>query len=345
MPFAARVRARTSVYVACARSNDIAIYGFDPAGDGLRHAGGLDIPGAITPLVVDAARGVLYAGVRDRPAALGFAIDPASGALSPRGNTPLDDPPMDLALDASGRFLLSASYAGSAFAVNALDGNGGIGASIERTPTPPKAHATRTAAANRFLFVTALGADAVLHYRFDAATGRTAANAIPHVAATPGSGPRHIAIHPRGDTVYVNGELDGSVMSFALDAVSGCLRPLRRASMLPEPRPADPWAADLALHPGGDFLFASERRSSTLTAFDLRGEPGALRRIVTLATETQPRALALDPAGAHLFAAGEVSNHLTVYAIEPATGELNARQRVATGEKPVWIACVAVPPT
>jgi 6-phosphogluconolactonase len=341
---AARVPARTVVFVACARSDEIVRYGFDPDRDGLRPAGSVGVPGGITPLVVDPVRRVLYAGLRDQPAAVSFTIDPAGGGLSPRGRVPLDDAPMDLALDASGRFLLSASYAGSTFAINAVDGGGGIGPSIERTPTPPKAHAIRTAAANRFLFVTALGADAVLQYRFDAATGRTSANAVPQANATPGSGPRHLAVHPRGDIVYVNGELDGSVMSFALDAVSGALRPLQRSSMLPDPPPEEPWAADLALHPGGAFLFASERRSSTLASFDLRGEPGALRRIATLVTETQPRALAIDPAGAHLFAAGEISNHVTVYAIDQQTGELTARQRVATGAKPVWIACAAFPP-
>jgi 6-phosphogluconolactonase (cycloisomerase 2 family) len=81
----------------------------------------------------------------------------------------------------------------------------------------------------------------------------------------------------------------------------------------------------------------SERRGNTLTVFDLRGKPGALRRQESIDTEEQPRSFAIDPRGGWLVLAGEKSHHAIVNAIDPSTGSLAARGRYPVGAKPTWV--------
>jgi 6-phosphogluconolactonase len=336
---------QTIVYVACAATNEIWVLHLERSTGRLEAVQRVAVPAGMTPLALDAGQSRLYAGFRgEAPAVLGLAIDPRDGRLTRMASAPLPDPPMYLALSADGRYLLSASYAAGAFAINAVRADGSVDAvPVQRSATPPHAHAIVTDRRARFLFVTALSADAILQYTFDAATGRAQPNAVALVAAPPGSGPRHFALHPTAEVLYVNGELDGSICSYAIDSSSGQLRALRCAPMLPENSDVKPWAAELAIEPTGRFLYASERRTSTLHTFDLRGERGALRHCATLETEEQPRSFAVDPRGEFLVAAGERSNWVTAYAIEPVSGALAARARQKVGEKPTWVAIAQIP--
>jgi 6-phosphogluconolactonase len=331
---------QTIVYVACAASNEILVLNLERSTGRLEPVQRIAVPAGITPLALGPQQRSLYAGLRgEPPSILTFAIDPFDGRLELAAAAPLPVPPMYLAVSTDGNYLLSASYDAAAFAINAVRGDGGIeGEPVQRTATPPHAHAILTDKTSRFLFVTALGGDAILQYTFDASTGRALPNAVPFVAAPRGSGPRHVVLHPRADVVYVNGELDGSICSYALDPTSGELRALMCARMLPETSEAKPWAAELAIDPAARYLYASDRRTSTLCTFDLRGEPGTLRRCATIDTEEQPRSFAIDPRGEFLVLAGEKSNAVIVYAIEPSSGALAARGRHAVGEKPVWVA-------
>jgi 6-phosphogluconolactonase len=334
----------TFVFVASARSNEIRVFALDAATGKLEQTSALPIPPGVTPLALDPRGRFLYAGFRsDGPAVVAFAIDPSSGRLERCGGAALDDPPMYLATDQTGAFMLSASYAGAAFAVNAVDPAGRIESpSIQRSATPPFAHGIRTDPSNRFLFVTSLGGDAILQYEFEARTGRATPNDVPLVRTPDGCGPRHLAFHPSEPVLYVNGELDGTVRSFALDRITGRLEPLATASMMPD-GDAAPWAAELAVRSDGRYLYASERRTSTLAIFDLGGPPGALRRCATVAVEDQPRSLALGSDGRWLVVAGELSNQLTLYAIDASTGALDPLQRCAAGDKPVWVVFADVP--
>lgn len=327
------------VAVASAVANEIAVYHADPVDCRLEILERLALPGGVTPLAMAPDRRFLFAGLRGTNAsAVSFAVDRSSGKLAARGTAPLAAAPMYLAVDGGGNFLLSASYADGSFAINAVRSDGTIEAHpLQVTATPPQAHCILTDPANRYLFVTALGGDVILQYVFDARTGRALPNAIPSVATPPGSGPRHAVFHPSDSILYVNGELDGSICSFALSVETGQLHALRCASMLAEPRPPQPWAGDLAVSPDGRHLYASERRTSRLAIFDLAGEPGALRCRETLPTEEQPRSLAVDPRGRFLIVAGERSHHISLYGIDPADGALAARFRYKVGEKPVWV--------
>jgi 6-phosphogluconolactonase len=97
----------------------------------------------------------------------------------------------------------------------------------------------------------------------------------------------------------------------------------------------------LHLSPDAEFLYASERTSSTLAVFKVDAATGRLRWQAHTPTETQPRSFAISPDGNQIWVAGQISNHLGVYARDKQTGLLTFQQRIEIGLEPSWVACLA----
>jgi 6-phosphogluconolactonase len=179
-----------------------------------------------------------------------------------------------------------------------------------------------------------------MQLRFDAASGRLAPNAPAEARTSKGAGPRHLVFHPDGKLVFLICELDASLISFAFDPAAGTLAPLATASALLPGFTGKPWAADIHVAPGGRFLYASERTSSTLSGFTIDVARGTLKPIGQWPTETQPRGFAIEPGGRFLLSVGQVSNSLTAYAIDAATGALTPLKRYPMGANPNWVEIV-----
>jgi 6-phosphogluconolactonase len=332
----ARAAARTIVYVSCAKDRTIRVLELDDRGR-LTPIQTTVVSGAVMPLAVSPDRRFVYASLRSEPYAVSsFAIDRHSGRLTPLGAVPLADNMAYLSTDRSGRFLLGASYSGSRFSINRIRSGGAVEpAPLTVIETGPHAHAIATDLSNRFLFVPNLGADRILQYRFDAATGAIRPNEPPFVATPTGAGPRHIAFHPSGRFVFGINELDATVVTYRLRD-NGALTALAAASAHPPAFTGKPWAADVHVTPDGRFLYASERTSSTLAAFRV-AEDGQLASVGTFATETQPRGFNIDPGGRFLVAAGQLSQGLRVHAIDRETGALTDASRLRVGDDPNWV--------
>ena len=328
------------VYVANADSADIAVLALDRSDGALREVDRFATGGTVMPLAVRPDRRVLYASIRSAPfRVLSLAIDAASGRLRELGSAPLPASMCWISTDASGRFLLSASYGGSVVAVSPIDGDGVARAAQQVVATEDKAHAFQVAPDNRFAFATCLGGGVVRQFRFDAATGRLDDNEPPAWRARAGAGPRHFVFHPHAPFVYLLNELDATIDVLAFDRTRGTLRSTACVVSLLPPRFSGgaPWAADLHCTPDGRFLHASERRSSTLSSFAIDAESGALTPLATIATEAEPRGFAISPDGRYLLAVGQASHRLSLYAIDAATGGLARVAERAVGRNPNWV--------
>jgi len=329
-------------YVSHAESGDLWVLALDGRSGALEPLQRIDIGGTVMPLALSPDRRFLYAARRSDPLAVaGFAIDPASGLLSPLGEAPLPHSMAYLAADRGGRFLFSASYGGSLVAVSPIGPDGVPLAAQQILPTPPHAHCILSGPDNRHVYATSLGGDCVLHWHFDPDSGQLAAAAP--LALPAGTGPRHLAFHPQGGFAYLLGELDGSLAVLAIDHATGALSPLQTASSLPPDFDGAPWAADLHLTPDGRFLYSSERRSGTLAVFRVDPATGRLGPAGHAATTAQPRGFAIDPSGRFLLAAGQRSHRIAVHAIDPATGALSPCGEHAVGRDPNWVELIALP--
>jgi len=355
---------RTYIYVSNAADGDIGCYRLQSDG---RLQPGARVAAAqlVGPLAVSPDRRFLYAGVRSAPPAVhAYAIDPASGALTPLAVAPLAASCPYLSLDRSGRYLFGASYHSHLVSVNAVAEDGRVAPEpLQVIPVGRSAHSIRVDASNTYVYVPTLGSDQVFQFVFDAGSGRLASNTPAVAQMRPGTGPRHFVISADNKFLYLLSELLGTVTTFSLDGETGLLAEIGSASGLPpgvqlvpgaprvavgaaetEPprnRDHDVWAADIHLTPDGKFLYISERTSSTLAAFAVDAATGKLAYLGSTPTERQPRGFAIAPDGRFLIACGEQSDTISVHAIDPASGELSLLQQYPGGNGANWVEIVS----
>lgn len=332
----------TVVYVSNAESGTVSVLHLDLSSGALATEQTLELGGMLMPMAVSPDRRHLYVARRSEPLAVcSLRIAPHDGRLSPIGEAALPASMAHLATDATGRFLFSASYGGDQVAVSPIGPDGAAQPAQQVVPTEPKAHALRSDPGNRFAFATSLGGDRVLQFRFDASSGRLTANDPPACVVRHGAGPRHLAFHPNGCTVYLLNELDASLDVLAMDPQRGSLRHVQTLSAWPASASGAPWASDLHLTPDARFLYASERRTSTLAAF-AADAGGGLSALGSVPTQAQPRGFAIEPSGRFLLAAGQASHRLGVHAIDGVTGALTAVGEHAVGRDPNWVEAICV---
>jgi 6-phosphogluconolactonase len=338
---------RTAVYVANADSRDISVLALDDASGALVELERFGTGGSVMPLAASPDRRVLYASIRSEPyRVLSLAIDAASGRLAEIGSAPLPASSCWISTDRSGRFLLSASYGSSLVAVSPIDADGVVGAAQQVVATEANAHSIRTdPASNRFAFAACLGGGVVRQLRLDSVGGALGDNDPPAWPARAGAGPRHFIFHPLLPIVYLLCELDASLDVIIFDPERGLLgTALQTVTLLPPGFAAGaPWAAELKLTPDARFLYASERRSSTLSSFAVDAASGMLKPLTTTPTEAEPRGFAITGDGRFLLAVGQASHRLSRYAIDSASGALTLLGDQPVGTNPNWVEIVELP--
>ncbi|MGQ2994910.1 lactonase family protein [Variovorax sp.] len=339
-----QAQAATWVYVANADSQEISVLALDRDKGTLAPVQTLAVGGTVMPMAVSHDKRLLYAALRSQPFRVAtLAIDAATGRLQKLGEAPLADSMANIDLDASGRWLFAASYQGGKISVNAIGKDGTVGAIQQLVQTAPNAHAIHADANNRFVLATSLGGDNLSAWRFDAEKGLLSPNDPPLTRTAAQAGPRHFVWDRAQRHLYLLDELDAALHVYAWDAERGTLKLEQSTTTLPAGFAGKPWAADLHLTPDGRHLYASERTSSTLSAFRVDAASGRLQPLGQTPTEKTPRGFAIDSSGRYLIAAGQESHGLTLHTIDPATGALGTAQRLAVGKNPNWIEIVDLP--
>jgi 6-phosphogluconolactonase len=280
-----------------------------------------------------------------------FAIDASSAKLALLNQLPaLGDDPCHLSFDKTGKYLFAANYSSGSVTVfpllpdgrlgehTALVQHHGSGPNKERQEAP-HAHWVEPSPDNRFVFVSDLGLDEILIYRFDAAKGTLAPNDPPFAKLTPASGPRHAAFSPDGKFLYVVSELNSTVTAFAYDPSNGTLKDLQVVSTVPNDFHGRNDTAEITLHPNGKWLFASNRGRDTIAVFAIYPATGKLQSAGEFPTGgKEPRHFAIDPTGQFLLAENQNSNTIAVFRINPATGALTQTGEPVLVPVPVCLA-------
>jgi 6-phosphogluconolactonase len=341
-------QADIAVYVGNGQSGDIHVLRLSVGGGKLslvqrQPFPGLEEPGRSLPLALSPGREFLYAASRGTPRGVAsFSIDPSTGALSVLGFAAMAESVAYIHTDRSGRFLFGASYDGNLVTVGPIGPDGIAQDVTQRVATAPHAHGIMSAPDNRRVLATSLGGDVVYSFDFDHVGG---ALAQARTTSLPkGTGPRHFVFDPNGRHLYLLGELDASITVFEYDAEQGTLHSKQSVSTLPAGFDGTAWGSDIHITPDGRFLYASERRSSTLASFGVETD-GRLRPLQNVPTETQPRGFGIAPTGRYLLALGQLTDHVTVYAIDGADGALSMTDRIAVGSGPDWVEMVELKTT
>ena len=279
-----------------------------------------------------------------------FTVDAATGGLTPLGEQSTGGAaPCHVQCDRTGRFVAVANYSGgnvSVFPVGpggalsastALLGGSGSGPNKARQQGP-HAHQAVFDPTNHYLLEADLGLDKILVYKFDQATGRVTPNDPASVELAPGSGPRHLAFHPNGRFVFTISELASTMTSLAWDGAKGALRVLGTQSTLPAGYAGtDNSTAEVAVHPGGRFLYGSNRGHDSIVVYSIAPD-GALTLVEHESTRGKsPRNFTIDPTGRWLIAGNQGSGTLSVFSIDQKTGALSPAGPLAEVGSPVCV--------
>jgi 6-phosphogluconolactonase len=297
-----------------------------------------------------------------------FVIDPENGKLTLLNQLPsLGEDPCYLSFDKTGKFLFVANYSSGNVAVFPIlaDGKlgehtglvkneGPLGPSKERQEAP-HAHWIEPSESNTSVYVVDLGLDRVITYQFDAARGTLSATPThsawapsvaldPSAKLVPGTGPRHAIFTKGGMRMYVLGELQSTVTAFHMVGTD-LFTPtaFQRVSALPKGFSGRNDAAEIAMHPSGNFLYTSNRGSDTIAIFKIDQRYGRLQLVDDVPTGgKEPRHFAIDPTGKFLLAENQLSDTIVEFRIDPAMGKLTATGAKISVPSPVCVAFLPV---
>jgi 6-phosphogluconolactonase len=293
-----------------------------------------------------------------------FSVDAKSAKLTLINQLPaFGEDPCYLSFDKTGKYLFVANYTSGNVVVFPILPDGQLG---EHTSTVqdagvlgpnkerqegPHAHWVEVRADNRAAYVADLGFDQVLTYRFDPSNGTLSGGPLStiyryknvwSVPVNPGDGPRH-AVFGAKDHIYVLGELQSAVTDILLDYHKD-IEPVQRISTIPPDYKGRNDAAEIALHPSGKWLFASNRGHDSIAVFSVDPATGKLELVGDYSTGgKEPRHFAIDPTGQFLLAENQNSNSIVVFRINPESGTLSQISTTEGIPSPVCLTFLRTP--
>ena len=289
-----------------------------------------------------------------------FSLDARSGKLTLLNQLPaLGEDPCYLSFDRTGQYLFAANYTSGNVVVFPIEADGKLGAATanvrdegqlgpnKERQEGPHAHWIEASAGNRYAYVSDLGLDKVLIYKFDAASGKLAnpgSSQQDAFSATlpPGSGPRHVAFSRSGDFMYVLSELQSTVTEFANDAREK-YRAVQSISALPKGFSGRNDAAEIAIHLNGKFLYSSNRGHDSIALFHVDSANGKLTATGDYSVEgKEPRHFAIDPSGNFLLAEDQLSDKIVSFRIDQKTGALTPTGDSVAVPSPVCLAFLPI---
>lgn len=334
---------------------------FDPATDHLASVGLAAETADPSFLAIDPSRRFLYAvnevseyEGHSSGGVSAFAIAPGTGKLTFLNEVASGGSgPCHLAVDKTGKYVLVANYGGGSLAVFSILDDGRLGprtafvqhkgASVNpQRQEGPHVHSVYMSPDNRFVISADLGLDEVFIYRFDAAKGTLAPNIPSSATVSSGAGPRHFAFSPNGKFGYVIDELQSTITEFSFVPATGALDLIQPVSTLPEDYKGESTAAEVAVHPSGKFLYASNRGLDTIAVFAINSKKGTLALMAQVPTLGKtPRSFSIDPTGSYLFVANQDSDNVVQFRINPITGLLTPTGQVLQVPSPVCVTFLA----
>ncbi|MFM7100994.1 MAG: lactonase family protein [Verrucomicrobiota bacterium] len=262
-----------------------------------------------------------------------FRLDRANGRLTAINEaSTVGGGPCHLVVDRAGRQVLVANYGGGSVCSLPIRPDGGLGearsfvqhrgSSVDPArQKEPHAHSIQVSPDNAFAVAADLGTDRLHLYRLDPEKGLQPLpeSAWPRLA--PGSGPRHFAFHPDGRHAYVINEMLSTLTVFDYHPRTGRLTGRQTVPTLPAGFSGSSSTAEVVVHPGGRFVYGSNRGHDSLAVFAVEEGGGALRPVGHVPSGGRtPRNFNLDPTGRSLWVANQSTDNVAVFRVDLGTG-------------------------
>jgi len=225
-----------------------------------------------------------------------------------------------MSLDRSGRYLLGVNYGGGQVDVYALDDTGMPGKITAALDEGRRnAHCVLPSPDNRFIYIPYVkDTNAIYQYRFDAETGRLEPLDPKNADPPKGTGPRHMAYHPKLPLVYFSNEQHLGVSVYEKPA-SGQLELRQVCDAVDDKEPKQGVSSsDIVITPDARFLFAGIRGHSRdfdwISRYRILSN-GEIELLGLTRADKIPWGLALSPDARHLLVTAFQGASLTAYRI------------------------------
>jgi 6-phosphogluconolactonase len=287
----------------------------------------------------------------DKGTVSGFSIDGGSGKLTPINTASVKSAgPCYIAIDKTGHVAVIANYAGGSITVLPIESGGRLGEATDfiqnkgsgpnrDRQTGPHPHWAGFIPAAKLALVADLGIDEVAIYNFNLKKGSLEVGNPAFMTIKPGSGPRHGVMHPSGKFFYLINELSSNIMEFFFEPEPKRFTLVQTVSTLPEGFTGENTGAEIAVHPSGKFLYASNRGHDSIAVFSVAdAKRGTLKLVEHVPTGGKtPRQFEIDPSGHWLLVGNQGSDNISVFSIDASTGSLKPSSMASGVPKPTCI--------
>jgi 6-phosphogluconolactonase len=269
----------------------------------------------------------------------------AKDSLEKIGQYPSNAPgPCHILLDHSEKMLFVSNYQGGIVTVFNRKNDGTLvenktlefkGNSILIRQKSPHLHSAQISPDNSRLLIADLGSDKIWIYQLDVPNqSLIPLKKQPFLKLMPGAGPRHLAFKSDNELFVIN-ELNNTLCGIVRE--NDRYKVVSTASTLPSGFKDKNTSADVRVHPGGQFVYGSNRGHNSIVAFSI-GPDASLTLISHYPSlgET-PRNINISQDGKWLIAANQDSHNLAVYSINNLSGELTLSAEIEKIYTPVCI--------
>jgi 6-phosphogluconolactonase len=340
-------------YIGCytggANARGISVYHYDSMTNQLSL---VSIVAPVTSpsfIVLDAAKKFLYSGNESGAgSASAFSVNSQTGALLFLNSVAAGGQPAHVAIHPDGKHLLTANYTGGTVAVFSIQSDGSLGSGPQiiahfgalgpnvGRQEAPHPHMMLPDSTGKFVLVNDLGLDVTIVYAFDTGSGKM--TEMNRIAATPGSGPRHLAWHPNGRVVYSINELGNVINVYQWDG-NGNLTPIQQDfSTLPAGFLGTSGAGEVLVDAAGKFLYASNRGSDNILICSIDPMSFQLTTLGYVHTQGEtPRHFNFDPTGNFIHVANQNSANIVTFKVDKTTGMITPAGLYASTPMPSCI--------
>ena len=247
--------------------------------------------------------------------------------------------PCHLVVDATGKYLIVANYAGGSVAMFRVGDDGALSEAcdfvqhaggsgvVPERQLEPHAHSVTITPDNRHVVVCDLGLDKVMVYRINHDEGKLELQEDSSSDSRPGEGPRHFAFHPDGKTAFAINEIGMTISAYDFDAASGNLEETHWVATVRPDTSYDDGnnsTADIHVSPDGKHVYGSNRGHDTLVIYGWDAAARGLYYIGHQSTfDSTPRNFAIDPSGTWVLAENQDSDTVYSFRRDSETGKLS----------------------
>ncbi|MDQ0207788.1 lactonase family protein [Alkalicoccobacillus murimartini] len=287
----------------------------------------------------------LYSVIKDgsEGGVASYKIDSDTGKLT-HLTTELTDDGSPCHVSVSDSIAVTANYHSGRITLFPLQADGGVtpaasfaqheGTGPHDRQEKPHAHFAGFTPDNQYVVAVDLGTDQLVTYTYDNEKLTEAGS----YSFNPGSGPRHLAFHPKEKYVYVFTELSNEIVTLAYDDVPNAFTEVQVVSTLPDDFLENSQGSAIHVSSDGRFVYAANRGHDSIVVYEVNPYSGELTLIQRVPSAGNwPRDFVLDPTEAFVVVSNEETGNLVLFERNQEDGTLKQLSSSIEVSKPVCI--------